>query len=96
VENASRARDTRSLIAETFERVRAHELTVRELLESPPACLGNVRVYDVLRRIPKLNRNGAERVCRKAKIWPLWPYGALTDEDRQAIIAHLPPRVPLD
>ena len=94
--DAKEARDTRVQIGETFARVRAHELTVRELLESPPACLGNVRVYDVLRRIPSLNKSGAERVCRKAKLWPLWPYGTLTHEDRQAIITHLPPRVDLD
>jgi hypothetical protein len=87
------ARDVRSQIAETFQALARHEYTVTELLEAPPSCLANVKVFDLLRRSPKLSDDGAEKILRLAKVWPLKHLCDLTYEDKQAIIAHLPPRV---
>jgi len=87
-----KARRTRTLIAETFSALRNEQLSVTAVIEAPPRCLTRIRVYDVLRRVPHLNRDGAETVLRHAKVWPLTSMGSLTPEERRAIITHLPPR----
>jgi hypothetical protein len=87
-----KARATRSKISETFRMLENAHVTIDELLTSPPQCLTRIRVYDVLRRCPHLNRAGAEKVLRNAKVWPLTTWGNLTPDERQAIASHLPPR----
>lgn len=88
-----KARRTRSQIAKVFAALDNDRIGARELLESPPACLGRIRVYDVLRRLPHLERKGAEHVLSKAKVWPLRTMSSLTEAERRAILAQLPPRV---
>lgn len=88
-----RARHTRSQIATMFSDLDNGHITVTEILQDPPACLTRIRVYDVLRRVPHLNRDGAEKVLRSSKVWPLRTMGELLTEERQAILTHLPPRV---
>jgi hypothetical protein len=87
------ARKTRSLIAQTFSALENDQLSVTDVLRSPPPCLGRVRVYDVLRRIPHLNRKGAETVLKHAKVWPLITMDNLTSDERSKILTALPPRV---
>lgn len=87
------ARKTRSQIARLFARVERDELSVTELLGRRPSCLERMSVYDVLRRLPGLDRTGAERVLRISKIWPLTKWADLTIEDREKILVNLPPRV---
>lgn len=88
-----KARRTRSLIAQTFASLENDQLTVTDVLRDPPVCLRRIRIYDVLRRIPKLNRDGAEKVLQHAKVWPLSCVGNLTPAEKARIISHLPPRV---
>jgi hypothetical protein len=88
-----KARDTRAANAELFAALSDHRISVRELLERPPESLGRTRVYDVLRRLPHLNRDGAENVLLRAKVWPLTTMDELTDEEREQILTSLPPRV---
>jgi hypothetical protein len=89
----SRARKTRSQIARLFLHLEQGDITVTELLGSRPQCLERIRVYDVLRRVPHLDRTGAEKVLRNAQVWPLTKWGDLTVKQRQRILMHLPPRV---
>lgn len=88
-----KARRTRSLIAQTFAALENDQLTVTDVLGDPPACLRRIRIYDVLRRLPHLNRDGAETVLQHAKVWPLATLGNLTPAEKGRIFAHLPPRV---
>jgi hypothetical protein len=88
-----KARRTRTLIAQTFSALDNDQLTVTDVLRDPPRCLRKIRIYDVLRRIPHLNRDGAEKVLQLAKVWPLQTLGSLSPGERQRIISHLPPRV---
>jgi hypothetical protein len=88
-----KARRARTRIAQTFAALDNDQLSATDVLERPPDALGRIRVYDVLRRIPHLNRDGAENVCRRAKVWPLKRMDALTPEERQRLIIALPPRV---
>ena len=87
------ARHTRSLIANTFSALDNDQTNVTEILGSPPSCLTRIRVYDVLRRVPRLGRDGAENVLSRAKVWPLTAMGNLTVEERRRILSALPPRV---
>lgn len=88
-----KARRTRSQIAQTFTALDNGNVSVTELLEAPPECLKRIRIYDVLRRVPHLGRDGAETVLRRARLWPLVTLGNLTPAERKLILAHLPPRV---
>jgi hypothetical protein len=88
-----KARRTRAEIAETFTAVSNDQISAQEILESPRDCLGRIRVYDVLRRIPHLNRDGAETILVRARVWPLTTMSELTELERQRIINELPPRV---
>lgn len=89
----ARARKGRTQIAQTFAALTNERITATELIRSPPACLGRIRIYDVLRRIPRLSRDGAENVLHRSKVWPLTSLDNLTDEEKTRIILALPPRV---
>jgi hypothetical protein len=84
---------TRRKIARTFDAIQSHELNVSDVLHATPPCLRRLRVFDVVRRFPHLKGDGAENVLRKARVWPLTRMGNLTPEERDRILAHLPPRV---
>lgn len=87
-----RAQRNRRLIAQTFARLTDDQLDVTEFLQNSPTCLNRVRVYDVVRRMPHMGGDGAEKVCRRAKVWPLTRMGNLTEDERERLIAALPPR----
>lgn len=76
-----------------FSALENGNVRVSDVLQDPPYCLRRIRAYDVLRRIPKLNRDGAETVLRRARVWPLTTMGALTIAERSRILHELPPRV---
>ena len=88
-----KARRTRTQIAQVFVALEMGKLHAGHVLGTPIPCLGRIRVYDVLRRFPHLDRSGAENVLRRAKVWPLTKMNELTEEERQRILIHLPPRV---
>lgn len=89
----AKARRARSEIARTFAALDNGQITATDVLRTPPACLGRVRVYNVLRRIPRLKQDGAEKVLRRAKVWPLTTMDNLTAEEKARVIRELPPRV---
>ena len=91
--NLVSARATRDQIARTFDALERHELTLTTLLEAPPTHMGNVHVFDLLCRSPKLDEDGADKVLHDANVWPTKKLRLLTGKDKQAILAHLPPRV---
>lgn len=86
------ARHTRSQIAKTFVAIEQHDISPSDVLHASPACLKRVRVFDVIRRFPRLKGDGASNVLRRANVWPLIRMGQLKDEERDAILEHLPPR----
>lgn len=89
----AKARRARSQIAKTFDALRNGQLSPSDLLRDPPDCLGRTRIFNVLRRFPRLDQDGAENVCRRAKVWPLTTMDNLTPDDRRALLRELPPRV---
>lgn len=89
----SKARRARSQIAKTFSALDNGQLTITDVLRDPPACLGRIRIYNVLRRVPRLGGDGAENVIRRAKVWPLTTMDNLTRDERRTLLRELPPRV---
>lgn len=88
-----KAQHTRRLIARTFVELRDERIDACDILRSTPRHLRRMRVFDVLRRLPHMGGDGASKTLRKAKVWPVKRLGTLTPEEREAIIANLPPRV---
>lgn len=88
-----RARQNRSRIARVFAELEMGHIHATDVLRTPPSCLNRVLVFDVIRRFPRLGKDGAETVLKHAKVWPLTHFGTLTPEERSRIILHLPPRV---
>src|SRR5437868_6143347 len=89
------AQRTRSQIAQTFRALDNGQLTPADVLGmtgTMPECLRRVRVYDVVRRFPHLQGDGAENVLKHSKTWPLKRMSELSPEERGAILTHLPPR----
>lgn len=88
------ARKTRSQIARTFDALSDDQLNYSDVLKNSPAMshMHRVRVFNVIRRLPHMGDDGAEKVLLKAKVWPLKRMRELTEDDRAAIIAALPPR----
>jgi len=91
--NIKKAQKTRSQIARVFEAVAHERVSATDVLRTPPSCLNRLLIYDVLRRMPSLGKDGAENVLKASRVWPLTRVGNLTPEEKSAIISHLPPRV---
>jgi hypothetical protein len=72
--------------------VSRNELDITDVLKETPHCLRRMRVYDVVRRLPHMGGDGADKCLRKAHVWPLTRMGHLTPDEKERIIAHLPPR----
>lgn len=89
VKQAQRARRQ---ISALFDALSNDRTNADEILRNVPRCLIRVRTYDVVRRLPGMGGDGASKVLRQAKVWPVERFGRLTLEEREAILAHLPPR----
>lgn len=87
------ARKTKTRIGQTFRALENGQLNPADVIRHPPGCLAKIRVYDVLRRFPKLSRDGAEKVLRDEKVWPLRTMGDLTEPEKLRILHGLPLRV---
>lgn len=86
------ARKTRRQIASLFRDLNDGQETLQHILEDPPRCLNSVRIFDLLRRAPHLGEAGANKCLRTARVWPTIRIGNLTQEQREQILEHLPPR----
>lgn len=91
--NLKKARKVRAQIASQFDDLKNDRIKLTDVLEdSSNTFLSRVDVWDVLRRAPHLGPKGAKRVLVKAKVWPHTKVGALTRDERNAILQWLPPR----
>jgi hypothetical protein len=77
-----------------YAHLRAGNVTLYELLEAPPACVGNARICDVLHHARGLGDKGVDKVLQETMIWPLTKVNQLSRIDVAEILTHLPDRVP--
>lgn len=92
VKDPNDARIVRRLIAETFDALLRHDIALSELIMTPPEHMRNCEIHDLLRRAPKLDYAGTKKILREARVDALTQLKDLSLKDKQAIIAHLPPR----
>ena len=92
--NLKAARKRRHKIASELNALSSGRVTLIEILEAPSASLGRVRVFDVLRRTPKLGEAGAKKICQRAEVWPTDRLVAVPLVKRRKMIELLPERVP--
>lgn len=87
-----RAREMRRRRALAYVALQNNQITIVSVLEDTPRILRDVPIYELLRHAHKMGRTGSEKCLKKAKVWPLTRAGYLSEEERERIIAHLPPR----
>jgi len=87
------AQRTRRQIALLFDALSNDRTTTDEILRNIPQCLKRMRAFDVVRRFPHMGGDGADKVFQRAKVWPTTRMGNLNPEERERILAALPPRV---
>lgn len=88
-----RGRKIRSLMSTEMRALSTGKLNLEDALRDPPDALGRYNIYDVLRRTPKLGKDGARRILVGLDIWPLERLADIPYEKRGMIIASLPERV---
>lgn len=88
-----RARKIRHQMASQLRQLENGGITIWDVLEDPSPTLKRVRVYDVMRRTPKLGSAGAKKILMRLEIWPMERVGNLSLNKRRKILAALPERV---
>jgi hypothetical protein len=86
------ARKRRHRIALAFDRLEKGQLFIEDVLEDPTHVLGNVDIWDLLRRAHNMGEAGSRKVLEKAHVWPHTRVRALSEEDKHRIVQCLPPR----
>lgn len=86
------ARKRRHQIASLLDALKHERVTLETILADPPAYLGNVSINTVMKYTPRLGPEGIKKCLQPLKIWPEDKISTLTQEQREAIIKHLPAR----
>jgi len=88
-----KARKTRGQIATQFDALRRDRVTLEQLLETTPACLRNVSIYDVMMHANNIGPEGIKKCLKKADVWPEDKMGKIPQGDRMRVVECLPNRV---
>lgn len=70
--------------------MKARRLRAHELLREPPEMIHSMKVLDLLLAAPKIGRTKAMRMLTRAGVSPSRSVGALSDRQRQMLLAALP------
>jgi hypothetical protein len=84
-----RANEIRTLRAQLKRDLKGGRKAIEDVLSRPPDYLTSATILDVLIWTPKRKRIKASRILRRCHITPTRPVGALTERQRQLIIAEL-------
>jgi len=87
------ARKQKRLTKVHLDMLKAGEITLVGILQSDANVLSRSRLWTVMLCTPHLAEKGAKKVLLHAKVWPETRLGDLTDEEKERIIQHLPPRL---
>ena len=86
------ARKQKRLMKVHLDMLAAGEITLDAILQSDAKILSRCRLWTVMLKTPHFGEKGAKKVCERAKVWPETRLGDLTTEERDRIVACLPPR----
>lgn len=84
-ENLQKARDRRSEISRTFDKLKSGDLDLATLIVDPPTELQNVDLFDVLCHGPGIRDAKARDICLCAQVWPLDTLAQLSQAERDRI-----------
>lgn len=87
-----KARRIRHRMSSELEQLASGRIHIENVLRNPSDALGRCRIYDVLRRTPKLGDQGSRRLLETHNIWPEDRLAAVPPEKRGVLIASLPDR----
>ena len=89
LEALQRANEIRTLRAQLKRDLKGGRKAIEDVLTQPPEYLTSASILDLLIWTPKRKRIKATRVLRRCQITPSRTVGALTERQRQIIIAEL-------
>lgn len=82
MEALDKANAVRKERAELKRNIRAGRVDVAALIENPPDWLETMKVFELLKALPKVGRIKANTLMRKFKISPSKTVGGLSDRQR--------------
>ena len=86
MEALQRANEIRVQRAELKRRLKDGSVSIREILEDPPAYVLTAKVYDMLVAVPKLGRVKASRFLNQCRISQSKTVGGLSDRQRTELV----------
>ena len=89
----AKGRKIRRHMSSELHRLSTGKIRLEDVLRDPSDALGRCRIYDVMRRAPKLGEEGTRKVLERYRVWPNDRLGSIPPEKRSVIIAALPERV---
>jgi S13-like protein len=89
MEALERANEIRSLRAQLKRDLKGGRKAIEEVLSRPADYLATMTILDLLIWTPKRKRIRASQVLRRCQITPSRTIGALTERQRESIIAEL-------
>jgi hypothetical protein len=69
--------------------LKARKVSARDLLADPPAVIETMKVYDLLRAVPKVGRVKANKLTTQARIAPSKTVGGLSERQRGELVRLL-------
>ena len=87
-----KANEIRSQRAQLKKELKAGELDIIEVLQSPPEFLLTAKVIDLLLVVPKFGRVKATRVLTRCRISQAKTVGGLSDRQRTELVETLSKR----
>src|ERR1700691_205063 len=87
MEALKRANDIRVRRAQLKKDLKSGEVCIEEILREPPEFVSTAKVFDMLLAIPKCGRVRAARMLTQCRISQSKTVGALSDRQRQELIA---------
>ena len=89
----AKGRKMRAQAGQKLKAIEDGSESVREVLLKNPRSMRSIRLWTLLCKAPHFGEKGVKRTLEKSEVWPTTRLGNLTQEDREKVLAALPPRV---
>lgn len=87
------ARKRKKQASQKMEEIATGSLSVREVLLKNPRSMRAVRLFTMLCKAPHFGEKGVKKALESAQVWPTTRLGNLSQDERERVVQHLPPRV---
>ena len=86
MEALEHANEIRTQRAQLKDRIKERPRRAAEVIAEPPEWAVTMRVYDLLRAVPRIGRVKADAILRRYYISPAKTLGGLTDRQRKMLL----------